>query len=92
MSIEIILGIIGVIAAAIATAFGIGKSKGKSSAERKAEEQRTKETIEQHNIAAKARVEKTKEASHVQDNITRLPDVDIDNRLREKWRDPNSSR
>lgn len=86
--VEIVMMVIGGVITVALSAFGLGHVKGKSKAQQEAEEQRTQDQIKQTNAAAAARVQATKEASNVQDNVTRLPDVDVDQRLRDKWRDP----
>lgn len=85
MSIEFILGIIGVIAAAIMTAFGIGHSKGKEKAEASATERETKAAIASEQAVATRQTETAKEASDVQNTVTRMSDGDVDDELRREW-------
>lgn len=86
--VEIVMMVIGGAITIALSAFGLGHVKGKNKAQQEAEEQRTQEKIKQTTAAATARVQAAKEASNVQDNVTRLPDVDVDKRLRDKWRSP----
>lgn len=85
MSIEFILGIIGVIAASIMTAFGIGHSKGKAKAEASATERETKAAIASEQAVATRQTETAKEASDVQSTVTRMSDGDVDDELRREW-------
>lgn len=85
MSIEFILGIIGVIAAAIMTAFGIGHTKGKAKAEASATERETKSAIASEQAVATRQTETAKEASDVQSTVTRMSDGDVDDELRREW-------
>lgn len=85
MSIGFILGIIGVIAAAIMTAFGIGHSKGKAKAEVSATERETKAAIASEQAVATRQTETAKEASDVQNTVTRMSDGDVDDELRREW-------
>lgn len=66
MSVEYILGIVGVILAAIMTAFGIGHSKGKAKAEQAASERETQTNIESMKAATQRQTETAKGASDVQ--------------------------
>ncbi|OON35617.1 hypothetical protein BTJ39_22335 [Izhakiella australiensis] len=85
MSIELIVtGILSVIAALLA-AFGLGHSKGKSTAEAKAEKQQTEEAAAATKAVAERRVEATKGASDVQQNVSHQSDDDVDSQLRDKW-------
>lgn len=88
MSIEYILGIIGVAIAAVIGAFGLGHSKGKATAEQEASERETKQTIEAQQAASQRQTETAKEASDVQDTVTRMSGSDVDNELRNEWRNP----
>lgn len=85
MSIEFILGIIGVIVAAVMTAFGIGHSKGKAKAEASATERETKSAIASEQAVATRQTETAKEASDVQSTVTRMSDGDVDDELRREW-------
>lgn len=85
MSIEYILGLIGVIAAAIMTAFGIGRSAGKSKAEANANERETQIKIEAEQAASRRLTETAKEASDVQSTVNRMPNGDVDDELRREW-------
>lgn len=85
MSIEFILGILGVIAAAVMTAFGIGHSKGKAKAEASATERETKAAIASEQKVATRQTETAKEASDVQSTVTRMSDGDVDDELRREW-------
>lgn len=85
MSIEFILGILGVIAAAIMTAFGIGHSKGKAKAEASATERETKAAIESQQAASKRQNETSKGAADVQETVSRMPGSAVDDELRSDW-------
>lgn len=90
MSLEMILGAVGLIFAAIAGAFGIGHSKGTSKAVAAADKQRTEENAAAVNAVAERRVEATKGAADVQQTVNNLHDDDVSRELRESWRKPNS--
>lgn len=85
MSIEFILGILGVIAAAIMTAFGIGHSKGKAKAEASATERETKAAIESQLAASKRQQETIKGAADVQETVSRMPGSAVDDELLRDW-------
>lgn len=85
MSIEFILGIIGVIAAAIMTAFGIGHSKGKAKAEASATERETKAAIESQQAVSKRQQETIKGAADVQETVSRMPGSAVDDELLRDW-------
>ncbi len=85
MGMEIILGIVIAALAAIAGAFGLGKSRGTSIAEAKANQQRTEERAAATEAIAERRVETTKGARDVQQTVNHLPDDDVDRELREKY-------
>ncbi len=85
MSIEFILGIIGVIAAAIMTAFGIGHSKGKAKAEASATERETKAAIESQQAVSKRQKETIKGAADVQETVSRMPGSAVDDELLRDW-------
>ena len=85
MSIELIIGFIAAAIGAIAAAFGLGHSRGKSKAEQTATEREAKQEIESSQAAARRQGEITKEASDVQDNVTRMPDRAVDDELRNDW-------
>lgn len=88
MGLETIVGIAALIMAAIAGAFGIGHSRGTNKAEAKADQQRTEEKAAATEVVAKRRIEATKEASNVQQNVNRMPDDDVDRELRDAWKRP----
>lgn len=90
MGIEAIAGLVVVILAAIAGAFGIGHVRGTSKAESKAEQQRTEENAAATVAAAERRAEVTKGASDVQEDVKRMGDDDVDRELREKFTRPGS--
>ena len=90
MGIEAIAGLVVVILAAIAGAFGIGHARGTSKAEAKAEQQRTEENAAATVAAAERRAEVTKGASDVQEDVKRMGDDDVDRELREKFTRPGS--
>ena len=66
MGLEMIIGLVVAALAAIAGAFGLGKSRGTSIAETKADQQRTEERAAATEAVAERRVETTKDA-RVQD-------------------------
>ena len=78
MGLEMIIGLIVAALAAIAGAFGLGKSRGASIAETKADQQRTE-------AVAERRVETTKGARDVQQTVNHLADDDVDRELRENF-------
>jgi uncharacterized protein (UPF0333 family) len=85
MSIEFILGIIGVIAAAIMTAFGIGHSRGKSKAEAVATERETKAAIDSQQVVSKRQQDTIKGAADVQETVSRMPGSAVDDELLRDW-------
>ena len=85
MTIEMILGAIGLVVAAIAGAFGIGHSRGTSTAEAVADKQRTEENAAAVQAVSNRRVEATKGASDVQQTVNHMPDDDVDRELRENF-------
>jgi len=85
MSVEYILGIIGVIVAAVMTAFGIGHSKGKAKAEQAANERETKTAIESQQAATTRQNETSKGAADVQETVSRMPGSAVDDELRSDW-------
>lgn len=80
--------VIGAIIGAIAAAFGIGHFKGKSTAEKESVKQQTKVMLDTIQKEAAARQQSASEAKNVQETVTRMPDSDVRDRLREKWRIP----
>ena len=90
MSFEIIAGLVVVILAAIAGAFGIGHARGASKAKAKADQQRTGENAAATVAAAERRAEVTKGASDVQEDVKRMGDDDVDRELRGKFTRPGS--
>ncbi|HIB3268639.1 TPA: hypothetical protein ACWWUK_004933 [Citrobacter youngae] len=85
MGMEITLGIVIAVLAAVAGAFGLGKSRGTNIAETKANQQRTEERAAATEAVAERRVETTKGARDVQQTVNHLPDDDVDRELREKF-------
>ncbi len=85
MGMETILGIVITVLAAIAGAFGLGKSRGTSIAETKADQQRTEEHAAATEVIAERRIETTKGARDVQQTVNHLPDDDVDRELRENF-------
>lgn len=85
MGIEAIAGLVVVILAAIAGAFGIGHARGTSKAEAKADLQRTEENAAATVAAAERKAEVVKEASDVQEDVKRMGDDDVDRELRDNW-------
>ncbi|HGF5509278.1 TPA: hypothetical protein ACF3G7_004278 [Klebsiella pneumoniae] len=90
MGIEAIAGLVVVILAAIAGAFGIGHASGTSKAEAKADQQRTEENAVATVAAAERKAEVTKEASDAQTTVSHMPDDNVDRELREKFTRPGS--
>ena len=76
--------------AAIAGAFGLGKSRGTNIAETKADQQRTEERATATEAVAERRVETTKEASNVQQSVNHMLGDDVDRELRNNWTRPGS--
>lgn len=85
MSFETIIGIAATVIAAIAGAFGLGHLRGASKAEVKADKQRTEENAAATVAVSERRVETTKEASNVQQNVNHMSDDDVDRELRDNW-------
>lgn len=85
MTIEMILGAIGLVAAAIAGAFGFGHSRGTSKAEAAADKLRTEENAAAVEAISSRRVEATKGASDVQQAVNHMSDDDVDRELRENF-------
>ena len=90
MGIETIIGLAALVISAIAGAFGLGHIRGtsKAEAEAKADQQRTEDKAAATQAVAERRVEATKEASNVQQNVNRMPDDDVDRELRDTWKRP----
>lgn len=91
MSLEIILGAIGLVVAAIAGAFGIGHSRGTIKAETAADEQRVEDKIAAVTAIAERRVEATKGAADVQQTINHMADDDVDRELCNTWKRPGGN-
>ncbi|WP_204579070.1 hypothetical protein, partial [Citrobacter cronae] len=72
MGLEIITGLVVAVLAAIAGAFGLGKSRGTSTAEAKADQQRIEERAAATEAIAERRVETTKGARDVQQTVNHL--------------------
>ncbi|EOW2681329.1 hypothetical protein ACOVE1_003663 [Enterobacter hormaechei] len=88
MGLEAIIGLAALVMSAIAGAFGIGHLRGTSKAEAKADQQRTEDKAAATEAVAERRVEATKEASNVQQNVNHMPDDDVDRELRNTWKRP----
>ncbi|CAH6082784.1 hypothetical protein [Citrobacter koseri] len=88
MTLEMIIGLAATVIAAIAGAFGFGHARGTSKAEAKADKQRTEENAAAVVAAAERRVETTKGASDVQEDVKRMPDDGVDRELRDNWTRP----
>ncbi|MEM5491289.1 hypothetical protein [Enterobacter cloacae] len=88
MGFESLIGIAAAVIAAIVGAFGLGHIRGSSKAEAKADQQRTEDNAAVKVAAADRRVETTKEASNVQQNVNHMPDDDVDRELRDTWKRP----
>lgn len=85
MSFEYILGIIGVIIAAVMTAFGVGHSKGKAKAEQAADEREAQATIDSMKAANQRQQDTIKGAADVQDTVSRMPGSAVDDELLRDW-------
>lgn len=85
MGLEMIIGTVVAVLAAIAGAFGLGKSRGTSIAETKADQQRTEERAIAIEAVAERRVETTKGAVDVQQTVNHMPDDAADRELRKNW-------
>ena len=90
MGLEMIFGLAVAVLAAIAGAFGLGKSRGTNIAETKADQQRTEERATATEAVAERRVETTKEASNVQQSVNHMLGDDVDRELRNNWTRPGS--
>lgn len=88
MGLEMIIGLAVAVLAAIAGAFGLGKSRGATIAETKADKQRTEENAAASVAAAERQAEVTREASDVQQTVNHMPDDDVDRELREQFTRP----
>ncbi|EGT4253044.1 hypothetical protein D8W73_02965 [Citrobacter amalonaticus] len=88
MGFEMIIGLVVAVLAAIAGAFGLGKSRGTNIAETKANQQRTEERAAATEAVAERRVETTKGAKDVQQTVNHMPDDDVDHELRDTWKRP----
>lgn len=84
-TIEMIIGGLGMLIALVAGAFGIGHSKGKVKAEQAATERETKTKIEQAQAATERQTKTSKEATDVQDTVTRMHGSAVDDELRSDW-------
>jgi Tfp pilus assembly protein FimT len=85
MGLEMIIGLAVAVLAAIAGAFGLGKSRGTNIAETKADQQRTEERASATEAVAERRIETTKGARDVQQTVNHLPDDNVDRELRAKF-------
>ena len=80
-----VLAAIGVAILMVLGAFGLGRFRGREQAEEKADRQRTEDNAAAMVAAAERRVEATKEASNVQQNVNHMPGDDVDIELRDNW-------
>jgi len=85
VGIETIIGLAALVISAIVGAFGLGHIRGSSKAEAKADQQRTEDNAAATATVAERRVEATKEASNVQQNVNHMPGDDVDRELRDNW-------
>lgn len=69
-------------------AYFTGRSKGKAKAEKESSEQQTKQILDDIRKEAEVRQQSASEAKNVQETVTRMPDSDVRDKLREKWRIP----
>ncbi|RFS78994.1 hypothetical protein D0U00_11775 [Leclercia adecarboxylata] len=83
-----ILAFIVTVVLVVLSAFGLGSMRGREKAEAKADKQRTEENTAATKAAAQRRVEVTKEASNVQQNVNHMPDDDVDRELHDSWKRP----
>lgn len=90
MGIEAIAGLVVVILAAIAGAFGIGHARGTSKAQAKADQQRTEENAAATVAAAERKAEVVKGAIDAQQTVSHMPDDNVDRELREHFTRPGS--
>lgn len=90
MGLKMIIGLAVAVLAAIAGAFGLGKSRGTNIAETKANQQRTEERAAATEAVAERRVEVTIEASNVQQTVNHMSGDDVDRELRNNWTRPGS--
>lgn len=81
-----LLAAIGVAILMVIGAFGLGRFRGREEAEEKADQQRTEEKAAAIESVAERRVEATKEASNVQQNVNHMPGDDVDRELRNTWK------
>jgi len=88
MTLKSVLAAIGVAILMVLGAFGVGRFRGREQAEEKAGRQRIEEKAAAIESVAERRVEATKEASNVQQNVNRMPDDDVDRELRDTWKRP----
>ncbi|MGR7737495.1 hypothetical protein ACU6X7_14995 [Klebsiella aerogenes] len=91
MGFETIAEMIVVILGAIAAAFRLGHARGTNKAEAKAEQQRSEEKATASVAVAERKEEATREASNVQQTVSHMPDDDVDRELREKFTRPGGS-
>lgn len=85
MTFEMILGAIGLVAVALAGAFGFGHSRGTSKAEAASDKQRTEENAVAVEAVSNRRVEATRGASDVQQTINHMSDDNVDRELHDNW-------
>lgn len=90
MTLEMLVGLVVAVIAAIAGVFGFGHISGTSKAEAKADQQRTEEHAAATEAVAEHRVEVTKEASNVQQTVNHMLGDDVDRELRNNWTRPGS--
>lgn len=83
---------IGVAVVAFAGVYFGGKKIGTTQTQAKADVAAAEKDAAQTKAAAEQQVKTTTEAANVQETVNRLPDDDVDRQLREKWRNPNSTR
>lgn len=86
MTLEMILGAIGLLFAVIASAFGLGHSRGSSKAEASAEQQRTDDIAAATKAVAARRVDAMKGASDAHKTVnSSMSDDDVDRELRQTF-------
>lgn len=85
MGIQTLITLAGIVLAAIAGAFGIGHARGTSTERAASVRRRYEEMADAQVAAAKTKMEKTQEASDVQQDVNHMPDGDVDSELREQW-------
>lgn len=82
-------GLFAVVAGLAASYFG-GKKIGAVQTQAKADIKAAEQKVENVKASSDAQLKVTKEASNVQDTVSRISDNDVDKQLRSKWTRPGS--